>query len=167
MTEPQFHGRWRSFSVSNAVDTLGAALRTIKDEDNLSWKEVGRILGKSDDRASDYASGLSEMPVGAFLLACREWNGRFANAALALIGQKIAPLNSDDIEDTDKLCRLLRLAHLISAAIADSKSPGVIDDEELEGFSTADLDDAERAIAALRARKDALAGNVVKLGASQ
>jgi hypothetical protein len=128
-------------------------LRTIKEEDGLSWKEVGRILGKSDDRASDYANSLSEMPVGAFLLACREWNGRFANSVLALIGQKIAPLASDDIADTDKLCRILRLAHLISAALADSKSPGVIDADELAGFSTADLDDAERAVVALRARK--------------
>lgn len=155
MTAPQIHGPWRSFSVSKAVDKLGVALKQIKDEDNLSWKEVGRILGKSDDRASDYANGLSEMPIGAFLLGCREWNGRFANSTLELIGQKIAPQAGGDIADTDKLRCILRLAHLISAALADSKCPGVIDEEELGGFSTADLDDAERAIVALRARKGA------------
>ena len=155
MSAPHIHGRWRSFSVSKAVDKLGETLKSIKEEDGLSWKEVGRILGKSDDRASDYASGLSEMPVGAFLLACREWNGRFANAALALIGQKLAPIDDADCSDPEKLCRVLKLAHLIGTAIADVKTPGVIDDDELDGINAADLDDAARAIDALRTRKAA------------
>ena len=163
MSSPQIHGRWRSFSVSKALETLGASLRTIKEEDGLSWKEVGRVLGKSDDRAADYSTGISEMPLGAFLLGCREWNGRLANETLALIGMKLSPTDADDISDTDKLCRVLKLAHMISAAIADQKSPGVIDDDELDGFSSADLEEAERAIAALRARKAKL-GNVVQIG---
>jgi hypothetical protein len=163
MTAPHIHGRYRSFSVSNALDTLGASLKTIKDEDRLSWKEVGRILGKSDDRAADYSTGISEMPVGAFLLGCREWNGRLANEVFGQIGMKLVPADADDTTDSEKLCRVLKLAHMLSAAIADDKTPGVIDDDELEAFGTADLEEAERAIAALRARKAAL-GNVVRLG---
>lgn len=159
---PHIHGRWRSFSVSNALDKLGTALKSIKDEDGLSWKEVGRVLGKSDDRASDYANALSEMPVGAFLLGCREWNGRLANDVFGMIGMKLVPTDGADISDTEKLCRVLKLAHLLSAAIADTKSPGIVDDDELEAFTTADLEAAESAIGSLRARKAALA-NVVQL----
>ena len=160
---PHIHGRYRSFSVSKALETLGNSLKTIKEEDALSWKEVGRILGKSDDRASDYANALSEMPVGAFLLGCREWNGRLANEVFGMIGMKLVPMDGADVSDTEKLCRVLKLAHLLSAAIADAKSPGVVADDELEAFSTADLEGAEAAIAALRARKATVA-NVIRLG---
>lgn len=162
MTQPRIHGRWSSFSVSKALDQLGRTLRDIRDEDGLTWKEVGRILGKSDDRASDYANALSEMPVGAFLLACKEWNGRFANATLSMIGMTLVPQAVDDTSDTDKLVRIAKLGHLIAAAIADKKTPGVVDDDELDGISDDDLDEASLAIAALRARK---ARNVVKLEA--
>jgi transcriptional regulator with XRE-family HTH domain len=153
MTDPQFHGRWRSFSVSKALDTLGDTLSTIRREDNLTWKEVGRIIGKSEDRASNYASGLGEMPVSAFLLACREWNGRFANATLSMIGMSLVPDQDDATTDTAKLAHVLKLTHLMSAAIADDATPGVIDDRELDGISDVDLDEAEAAITALRARK--------------
>lgn len=161
MTNPQIHGRWRSFSVSKALDTLGASLRTIRDEDGLTWKEVGRIIGKSDDRASDYANGLSEMPVGAFLLACREWNGRFANAALSMIGMSLVPAATDDVTDTTKVARLSRLLALMTAAIADVRTPGEIDDEELDTITDEELDEAESAIAVIRQRK---AAKIVKLG---
>ncbi len=153
MTDPHFHGRYRSFSVSRALDTLGSSLKAIRDEDGLTWKEVGRILGKSEDRASDYANALSDMPVSAFLLACREWNGRFANAALSMIGMSLTPNYDDAISDTAKLAHVLKLTHLMSAAIADDATPGVIDDGELATISDVDLDEAEHAIAALRARK--------------
>lgn len=162
MTPPRIHGRWSSFSVSKALETLGETLSTIRREDGLTWKEVGRIIGKSDDRASDYANALSEMPVGAFLLACKEWNGRFANAALSMIGMTLVPQGVDATSDTDKMVRIAKLGHLIAAAIADKKTPGVIDDDELDTISDEDLDEASMAIAALRARK---AGNVVRLGA--
>ena len=162
MTSPHFHGLRPSFSVSRALDTLGETLAAIRKEDGLTWKEVGRIIGKSDDRASDYANAMSEMPVGAFLLACKEWNGRFANPTLCMINMSLVPNYEDTISDTAKLAHVLKLTHLMSAAIADDASPGVIDDDELAGISDVDLDEADHAIAALRARK---AGNVVKLGA--
>ncbi|MFD1104602.1 hypothetical protein [Sphingobium olei] len=151
-TKPQIHGRRSSFSVSAALQQIGDDLSDIRKEDSLTWKDVGRVLGKSDDRASDYANALSEMPVSAFLLGCREWNGRFANGVLSLIGMKLVEINADATTDGEKLCHILKLAHLISAAMTDLETPGAIDDGELKEIGAEALDEASRAIDALRAR---------------
>lgn len=145
----QIHGRWRGFSVSEALETLGEDLATIKREDGLTWKDVGRELGKSDDRAADYATAVSEMPVGAFLLGCRAWNGRFAGRTLALIGQQLGPIDRAEMSDNERLSHLLHLAHLLSLALLDD---GVVDDDELRSIGTAAIDNAMRGLSAMRDR---------------
>lgn len=152
MSSPQIHGRRAPFSVSRALERLGDDLAAIRKEDGLTWKDVGRVLGKSDDRASDYANALSEMPVSAFLLGCREWNGRLGNGVMGMIGQKLAPVDDEEVSDSDKLCRILRLAHLLSQALTDDQTPGAVDADELKGIGLAALDDAARGIDALRSR---------------
>ena len=152
-SNPQIHGRRSSFSVSTALQQVGDDLATIRKEDGLTWKDVGRVLGKSDDRASDYANALSEMPVSAFLLGCREWNGRFANGVLGLIGMRLVEVDNESVSDGEKLTRILRLAHVLSKALTDLDTPGVVDDAELDDIDTEMLDEATRAIDALRARK--------------
>jgi hypothetical protein len=161
--KPQIHGRRSSFSANVALAKLGDDLATIRKEDGLTWKDVGRVLGKSEDRASNYATALAEMPVSSFLLGCREWNGRFANGVLSLIGMKLTEIGTDATSDGEKLCRILRLAHLISAAMTDLDTPGAIDDGELREIGAEALDEATRAIDALRARLARLDGH--KLGA--
>ena len=150
--KPQIHGRRASFSASVALSQLGEDLSAIRKEDGLTWKDVGRVLGKSEDRAANYATALSEMPVSAFLLGCREWNGRFANGVLSLIGMKLTEIGSDTSTDGEKLCRILRLAHLLSAAMTDMETPGSVDEGELREIGADALDEASRAIDALRAR---------------
>lgn len=152
MSAPQIHGTRRSFSASKALERLGADLRDIKEADGLTWKDVGRVLGKSEDRASDYANGVSEMTVTSFLLGCREWNGRFGNGVMEMIGQKVTPIGDVEMSDSDKLCRILLLAHLISEGINDEETPGLIDDDELRAIGSKKLDDAIRALDALRGR---------------
>ena len=149
MTGPQIHGMRRSFSVSDALDTLGEDLRRIREEDKLTWADVGRVLGKSDDRAQDYAKGISEMPVSAFLLGAREWNGRFAGRVLAMIGKQIGPLDALDMTDNERLAKLLHLAHMLALALADN---GKVDDDELKGIGGAALDEAISGLMAMRAR---------------
>ncbi|SDC30130.1 hypothetical protein SAMN05444678_102240 [Sphingomonas sp. YR710] len=149
----QIHGKRRSFAVSDALSTLGADLAKIREEDGLTWADVGRVLGKSDDRAADYAKAISEMPVSAFLLGLREWNGRFGGRVLAMIGQQIGPLSSADMSDNERLSHLLHLAHLLSLALLDD---GQVDDGELRGIGSAALDNAARGIAALRTRLAAI-----------
>lgn len=164
MTAPHIHGRFRGFSVSDALETIGRTLAEIREADRLTWADVGRVLGKSDDRARDYANALSEMPVSAFLLACREWNGRFGNPVLAAIGQKLVPVDGADCSDTEKLTRILAFAHLLAGALADN---GLVDDHELLAMSQDTLDAAARGIDALRIRRSKLtestAGAVVPL----
>lgn len=150
--KPQIHGRRSGFSVSAALQQIGDDLGTIKKEDGLSWKDVGRALGKSDDRASDYANAISEMPVSAFLLGCKEWNGRFANGVLSLIGMKLVETSTDIYTDGEKLSHILRVAHLIATALGDMESPGSVDDDELRDIGSEALDEAQRAIDALRIR---------------
>lgn len=151
-TKPQIHGRRSSFSASKAIERVGEDLEAIKKDDGLTWGDIGRVLGKSEDQASKYANGLAEMSVTSFLLGCREWNGRFANGVLSLIGMKLTETNAETTSDSEKLCRILRLAHLISAAMTDLETPGAIDDVELREIGSEALDEASRAIDALRAR---------------
>lgn len=149
MSEPRIHGTRRSFSVSDALDTLGEDLKRIREEDKLTWADVGRVLGKSDDRAQDYAKGVSEMPVSAFLLGAREWNGRFAGNVLAMIGKQMGPLNSLDMSDNERLAKILHLAHLLALAIAND---GAVDDDELKAIGGAPLDEAIAGLMSMRAR---------------
>lgn len=157
-TKPQIHGRRSSFSANVALTKLGDDLSEIRKEDGLTWSDIGRVLGKSEDQASKYATALADMPVSSFLLGCREWNGRFANGVLSLIGMKLTEIGGDTTSDGEKLCRILRLAHLISAAMTDLETPGAIDDGELRDIGAEALDEAARAMDALRARLARLDG---------
>jgi len=150
--KPQIHGRRSSFPASVALAQLGEDLTNIRKEDGLTWKDVGRVLGKSEDRASNYATALAEMPVSAFLLGCREWNGRFGNGVLSLIGMKLVETDTETVNDSQKLARILRLASLIGDALVDIETPGAVDDNELENIGSEVLDEASRAIDALRGR---------------
>lgn len=152
-TAPQFHGRNITYSASKAVEVIGDSLSTIKREDGATWADIGRELGKSDDRAASYGAGLADMPVSAFLRGLKRWNGRLGNAVFAYIGFRLEPIFHEECSDPDKLTRVLRLAHLISAALGDDRTPGVIDDDELDAIQDRDLDEAERSIQAIRARK--------------
>lgn len=97
MTAPQIHGKRRTFSASHAVEVQGATLWRIKDEDGLTYDDLGRYLGgKSDDRAAAYAPHPdSERPVSqvdmlTFLAGCESFGGRFADPLLALVGGRWA-----------------------------------------------------------------------------
>lgn len=158
MMTTHIHGTRRTFAVSKAVDTIADTLQTIRAEDSLTWADMGNALGKSDDRARDYANGVSEMPIGAFLLACKEWNGRFANPTFALLQMNLEDQSTIRTTDREKLCRITKLAHLLTVAMTDEVSPGCVDDRELEEIPSGDLLKAEEAIKALRLRRERLTG---------
>jgi hypothetical protein len=44
----------------------------------MTYADLGRVLGKGADAASNYCEGSAEMGVIAFMLAWREWNGRWS-----------------------------------------------------------------------------------------
>ncbi len=131
MPTPQIHGKRRTFSASAAVETQAATLLKIKDEERLTYEDLGRYLGgKSDDRAAAYAPKPdSERPISAidmltFLAACETWGGRFADPLLALVGGRWA--DAGDVCTSDP--GALTLATLLPAII----------EIERDGVTTAD-----------------------------
>ena len=115
MTAPNIHGRRRTFSASAAVDAQNAILTNIKTDDAATWADMGRVLGKSDDRAAAYANTSSPIDLPTFLAGCHEWGGRFADPLLALVGGRWA--NAGAICTGDESAALT-LANLLPAVIA-------------------------------------------------
>jgi hypothetical protein len=119
MSASHIHRSTPRFCVSDALDALGEDIATIRQEDGLTWEDVGREMGKCKDRARDYSKALSEMPLSAFLLGCRKWNGRFAGRVLAMIGMKLAPLERPSVPDRSMGSTVLKAALALSVALED------------------------------------------------
>ena len=148
MSNPLIHGRYRTVPASKLLKTLGDSLGRIKARDELTFVDVGRVLGRGDDAAGKYAEGTAEMGVVAFLLGCAAWDGSFANDVFALIGMQLSPTESSAATDRDALIALTGLLHEVAVALADD---GKIDDRELAEMRHA-LEAAGRAIDVLRHR---------------
>ena len=115
MNAPNIHRKRRTLSASKAIETQDAILTRIKTEDDVTFNDVGRVLGKSEGRAAAYTAGASAMDLPTFLAACAEWQGRFADPILAMMGGRWA--------DGDAVCTgdeqaALTLATLLPAIIA-------------------------------------------------
>lgn len=135
---PHIHGKRRTFSASHAVEVQGGTLWKIKDEDGLTYEDLGRYLGgKSDDRAAAYAPHPdSERPISpvdmlTFLAACESFGGRFADPLLALVGGRWADLG--DVCSSDP--GALTIATLLPAIIEIEKD-GITKAEELAPHET-------------------------------
>ncbi|WP_230771122.1 hypothetical protein [Sphingomonas sp. Leaf4] len=123
MNAPHLHGTRRTFSASAAVDTQNGILTAIKFEDGATWADIGRVLGKSDDRAAAYANTASPIDLPTFLFGCKEWGGRFADPLLALVGGRWAEAGAICTSDDPAS---LTLAQLLPAIIS----------AELDGIAT-------------------------------
>lgn len=149
MTAPHIHGRYRTVPASLMLETLGKSLSTIKEQDKATDADLGAVLGKSDDRAAAYRNGDADMGFVSFLRGCREWDGRFANAALALAGMRLVPLDAGEGCDRSSVTALCALLAKKSAAL---ENDGVIDDAELEDMWL-ELEAAAKHIDRLRERR--------------
>ena len=127
MAAPDIHPRYRSVSGSKLIETVGKSLKTIKAADGLTYAELGEELGKSGDMAEAYRHGTSEMSMTTFLRGCRQWNGRFANAAFAMIGLKLVPLDGAEVCDRKAMTIVMRA----QAAMAENLEDGLLEDHEL------------------------------------
>ena len=124
MNAPYIHGRRRTFSASAAVDTQNAVLTSIRKEDDATWADMGRVLGKSDDRAAAYANTASPIDLPTFLAGCREWGGRFADPLLALVGGRWAEAGAVCTSDEKAALTLANLLPAIIAIEADNLTEG-------------------------------------------
>lgn len=122
MNAPQIHGRRRTFSATSAVDAQNAVLTAIKTDDGATWIDMGRVLGKSDDRAAAYANTASPIDLPTFLAGCHEWGGRFADPLLALAGGRWADAGSVCSGDNPASLTLAMLLPAIIAAELDGEA---------------------------------------------
>lgn len=127
MNAPYIHARRRTFSVNVAVDAQNATLTSIKSEDGATWNDIGRVLGKSEDRAAAYANTASPIDMPTFLAGCREWGGRFADPLLGLVGGRWADAGSVCTGDDPASLTIAQLLPAIMAAEFD----GITTYEEL------------------------------------
>jgi hypothetical protein len=122
MNAPYIHAKRRTFSASAAVDAQNAVLTGIRDEDGATWADMGRVLGKSDDRAAAYANTAAAIDLPTFLSGCREWGGRFADPLLALVGGRWAEAGSICTNDDPASITLATLLPAIIAAEIDGET---------------------------------------------
>lgn len=148
MTRPQIHTRYATVPASLLLETLGDSLAKIRREDGATDEDLGAVLGKSGDTAERYRSGGSEMGVVAFLRGCRAWDGRFANAALALVGMKLVAIESGEGSDRSGMTALSKLLAGLSEALEGDE---VVDDRELAAMA-AEIESAGKHIDRLRER---------------
>jgi len=134
------------FSASAVLDAIAHELTAIKAEDGLTDADIGRILGKSEDQAAKYRTGLAEMGVVAFAAAKREWNGRFTGSLDRLCITSRPGLAA--IHDRRAQSDVLKAALALSEALEDDDA---ISPEEVRQ-SRADLERARAAIDAQLAK---------------
>lgn len=148
MVEPTIVPRHRIASASSMLAALGDSLTAIKREDELTDSDLAAGLGKGDDQAAKYRTGLAEMSVTTFLRGCLHWNGRFANTALAMVGMKLVPMDAGEVTDRQGVTSLMRAVLALQEALEDD---GVVDDVELIQ-SRALIEDAGRFVDQCRER---------------
>lgn len=77
MPDPTIHGKRPVFSASSVLEAIATDLSAIKNEDRLTYADLGAVLGKSEDQAAKYCDGSATMDAITFGRGKREWNGRF------------------------------------------------------------------------------------------
>lgn len=122
MTAPHIHAPRRTFSASRAVEAQNATLTAIKGDDNATWADMGRVLGKSEDRAAAYANTASAIDLPTFLAGCREWGGRFADPLLGLVGGRWADAGAICTSDDPASLTIAQLLPAIIAAELDGET---------------------------------------------
>ena len=77
MADPTIHGFRTTVSASDMVNSLADALGEIRQQDRLTWADMGAVLGKSEDQAAKYADGSAVMDITTFWRARQRWGSRF------------------------------------------------------------------------------------------
>lgn len=141
MNARTIHGKRKTVSASDILEAVAADLAQIKEEDKLTYADLGRVLGRSEDQAAKYCDGTAEMGLTTFYFAKQEWNGRITGRADALVK---AP---DASCDRAKESAILKAALALSVALSD----GEIDANEIHA-NRSTLENARDAIDKLLTR---------------
>lgn len=142
MNKPLIHGKARAVPASKILEELGNALSRIRQEDRLTWADIGAHLGKSEDQAAKYADGSAEMGAVACFKAWDLWGERFSGGAKALFER---PFEKHDAHRAQSC--VLRAALALAEALED----GHLSVQEIHA-NRSTLEKAQDAIAAQLAR---------------
>jgi hypothetical protein len=142
MTTPTIHGINSVVSASAVREALGDSLSRIRQEDRLTWSDIGAVIGKSEDQAAKYADGTAEMGVVSYYRAKAAWNGRFTGCADKMVGDA-----SDTVTAHQTQSRVLHAALALSLALED----GELSDAEIRA-NRSTLENARDAIDGLLSR---------------
>jgi hypothetical protein len=142
VSAPLIHGNRRAVPASDILTALGDALGRIRQEDRLTWVDVGRVLGKSDDQAAKYADGTAEMGAVALFYAKQAWGERFTGGVNSLLTEAIPAVDGQAAQSC-----ILKAALALSVALED----GILTDEEI-ALNRSTLERAGDAIASQLAR---------------
>lgn len=112
MSNPPFHGKYVSSSA--ILKEAGDALGRIRQEDNLTWADMGTVLGKDGDQAAKYADGSAEMKLVACFRAKQVWGERFAGPINALFRHTVTPQDAQASQSA-----ILKAALALSVALED------------------------------------------------
>ncbi len=126
MMRPHIQRRFRTITDTSLLTTMGAALRTIRDQDGATTADLAHVLGKSKATAERYIAGDRAMPFTAFVRGCQEWDGRFADGVLGFAGMRVVPIEAADCTDQHALADLCDLAARLALALQD----GIVTDAE-------------------------------------
>jgi len=116
MSAPQIVGKRKPVSASSILESIASDLMQIKAEDRLTFADLGRVLGKSEDQAAKYCEGTAEMGVTAFYFAKQAWNGRFTGTADALVTEGKGQSN-----DRSKATAICKANMALSIALEDDE----------------------------------------------
>ena len=111
-------------SASSILEAVARDLCQIKAEDKLTFADLGRVLGKSEDQAAKYCEATAEMGLTAYAFGKQAWNGRFTGRLDNLLSG-----DPDATCDRKKASSILRASLAISLMLEDeSISDGEIRD---------------------------------------
>lgn len=130
------------YSASNALDAIGNALLSIKNDDRLTWADLGAELGKSADQAAKYAEGTAAMDVVTFGRARRAWGSRFSGPF-----DRLCDGDDSEMADRQSISKVSRVLHAMAYALEDD---GVISADEVERERPAYEEAADVILAHLR-----------------
>ena len=113
MADPLIHGKAKTISASDMVNALADALGEIRQQDRLTWADMGAVLGKSDDQAAKYADGSAVMDITTFWRARAAWGSRFTGYFDRL--SAAAPQANDRHDHTTVLAAALAIAQALES----------------------------------------------------
>lgn len=142
MSKPQIHGFRRPVTASMLRDAVADRLSAIRQEDKMTWVEVGQVIGKGDDQAARYADGSAEMGFVSYAFAKMAWGKRFTGAVDALLEAARPDANAHHAQSC-----VLRAALALAEALED----GDLTVQEIRD-NRSTLEKAQDAIAAQLAR---------------